>query len=274
MNGFPYLAPLWWRGPRVCFFHHVHEDQWFRHFPRAVAEFGWFVEGTLLPRLYQGTTFGALSESTAAGLVRLGVPRESIHVVHVGLDSTLFDEPALPPSPEPTYVCIGRLVANKGIDRLLDVWEIVQRGRPGRLLMIGDGPDRDLLEARRVPRTEFLGRVDEATKRQIVSQATLLVHGAHREGWGMVITEAAALGTPSLAFDADGVRDAIIDGETGVLAYDLDQMVAEWVALTELGSARLLRMGQSARRRAREFTWDRSVDELLVAAEAAGALRA
>ena len=272
VNGFPWLAPLWWPGPRLCFFHHVHEDQWFRHFPRLVADVGWFVEGTLLPRVYRNTVFGALSDSTAASLVRLGIPESSVHVVHVGLDQTLFDELAPAAPPEPTFVCVGRLVANKGIDRILDAWKIVQQQRPGRLLVIGDGPDREVLERRGVPRVDFLGKVDEATKRQIVAGSDLLVHGAHREGWGMVITEAAALGTPSLAFDADGVRDAIVDGDTGRLAFSVKEMAATWIDLTEPRSPVLAQMAVAGRERARRFTWDRSAAELLEAARAAGAV--
>src|SRR5438477_3337532 len=41
VNGFPYLSPLWWRGPRLCFFHHVHGTQWHGQFSHAVAEMGW-----------------------------------------------------------------------------------------------------------------------------------------------------------------------------------------------------------------------------------------
>lgn len=271
VNGFPWMSPVWWHGPRICFFHHVHHDQWFRHFPHPVSDFGWFMEGQVLPRVYRNTTFGALSESTAASLGRLGLPEEQIHVVHVGLDQTLFDEAVDPSEREDRYVVVGRLVANKGCDRILDAWAEVQAHRPGELVVIGDGPERVALQARGVPRVRFLGHVDERTKRDLIARSAMLVHGAHREGWGMVITEAAAMGVPSLGFDADGVRDAIVDGTTGRLAATHDEMVRAWLDMTEPDSGVLAEMGAAARVRARTFTWDRSAQELLDAVAAAGA---
>jgi glycosyltransferase involved in cell wall biosynthesis len=268
VNGFPFLSPLWWRGPRLCFFHHVHEDQWFRHFPRLVAEVGWFVEGKVVPAVYRRTTFAALSASTASRLAELGVPRRSIHVVNVGLDQTLFDEAVNEPAGA-DFVCVGRLVANKGIDRVLAAWELVRPDVGGRLLLIGDGPLRSEIEARRIPGVEVLGRVDEQTKRRLVAVARLLVHGAYREGWGMVISEAGAMGTASLAFDAPGVRDAIVDGETGRLVSTVDEMAAAWRELAR-DPARLERMQGAARTRARELSWARAADQLLVAARQAG----
>ncbi|HVM63617.1 MAG TPA: hypothetical protein VMU14_02065, partial [Acidimicrobiales bacterium] len=65
INGFPFFSPLWWRGPRVCLFNHVHGKQWDQYFPAPVAKAGWFVESRVLPAIYRRSTFMAISESTA-----------------------------------------------------------------------------------------------------------------------------------------------------------------------------------------------------------------
>ena len=275
VNGFPFFTPLWWRGPRLCFFHHVHGEQWFRYFPKPIAAFGWLVECRLLPVLYRRSVFCALSESTAAELQVLGIDPDRIHVVHSGLDETLFEPRANSasdrPGGEPTFVSVGRLAANKGIDRILDAWALYTAQCPGRLLIIGDGPDRGRLEHRQVPNVEFLGRVDEDDKRQIIHEATALLHGAYREGWGMVITEAGALGTPSLAFDADGVRDAIRNGSTGRLVGSSEEMARVLIEISsnEESATTWEAMGVAAKEWASTFTWARTADELLVAAAAA-----
>jgi glycosyltransferase involved in cell wall biosynthesis len=254
-------------------FHHVHDDQWFRYFPKPIAAFGWFVECRLLPRLYRRTTFAALSPSTANRMAEIGIDPARIHVVHAGLDPDLLETDvealASEPSDVPTFVCVGRLAANKGLDRLLDAWSIYIATTPGRLLVIGDGPERQRLEARAVPGVEFLGRVDEDTKRRVIIDATALVHGAFHEGWGMVITEAGALGTPAVAFDADGVRDAIRDGETGRLVDSTDEMAAVLAELVTGDPAVVEAMGRAAREWASTFTWSRTADELMAAASAA-----
>ena len=273
VNGFPYFSPLWWRGPRLCFFHHLHGDQWHRYFPRPVASAGWFVEHRLLPRLYAGTTFVAVSPSTRRALESIGVPGSHIQVVHNGIDSSLLNRPVSPSPPEPLFAALGRLAPNKGVDRILDAWPGVHAAVGGRLVVVGEGSERSRLEARAVPGVEFAGRVSEVAKAELLESAWLLVHGAHQEGWGMAIMEAAALGTPALAYRTDGVCDSVVDGVTGVLVDDEEDFTAAWIALTRDQQRRRV-LGERARERARTFSWDRSVDEFLVAARhAVGASR-
>ncbi len=266
VNGFPYFSPLWWRGPVLCFFHHVHGEQWARHFPGPVAATGDFVERRVIPRLYRRTQFGALSPSTSACLQELGVPRDRIHLVHVGIDTSLAEHPVAE-SDEPTFVVLGRLAPNKGVDRVLDAWASVQPAVGGRLLVIGEGPQRAELEARRVPGVEFLGHVSHERKLELLGSAWLLVHGAYHEGWCIAVTEAAALATPALAYDANGVRDSVADGLTGELVRTESEMVRAWVALAR-DHRRRARMGNAARLRSRAFSRDRSVEEFLSAARA------
>jgi glycosyltransferase involved in cell wall biosynthesis len=273
VNGFPFFTPFWWRGPRICVFHHVHDGQWFRYFPKPIAAIGWFIECGMIPLLYPRTVFVAVSPSTAKRMQEIGIDSSRIYLAHNGLDPSFFEVPRHQ-TPEfqsgvPTFVTVGRLAANKGLDRLLDAWAIFVARNPGRLLVIGDGPERDRLEARGVTGVEFLGRIDEPVKRQIIRDATMLLHSAFREGWGLVIIEAAALGTPAVAFDADGVRDAVRDGLTGRLVNSSEEMAS---VLTDLvtGDVEVVReMSQAAKEWAAMFTWSRTADELLVAASAA-----
>ena len=105
------------------------------------------------------------------------------------------------------------------------------------------------------------GAVDEVTKRRLLSEAWLLVHPAAHEGWGTVVMEAAALGTPTVAYDVRGVRDSVIAGETGILAADDDEFTAAWIELAGDVSSRE-RLAVAAQERARGFTWERAVAEL------------
>jgi glycosyltransferase involved in cell wall biosynthesis len=127
-------------------------------------------------------------------------------------------------------------------------------------VIAGDGPDLDRLRAAAGAGAELLGGVSEADKQELLAEAWLLVHPAAHEGWGTVIMEAAALGTPTVAFDVRGVRDSVVDGETGVLAADEDAFVAAW---SRLAADRVTRdrFSEQARARAATFTWQRAVDE-------------
>jgi glycosyltransferase involved in cell wall biosynthesis len=113
--------------------------------------------------------------------------------------------------------------------------------------------------------------VSEAEKWRLLRRSWLLVHGAHHEGWGIAVVEAAACGTPALAFDVPGVRDAVVDGETGVLVDFEAELAGAWVTLAADEQWRA-RLGVGARRRADGLSWGATVTQFLaVADEALGA---
>jgi len=266
-NGIPYFAPLWRRDPVLCLVHHVHGEQWWQRFPAPLARVGWEVERRGMPRAYRRCLFAAGSPSTADALARIGVEPERIRVVFNGV--AMPDQmPVLRESPDPLFLALGRLVPHKRIDLLLRAWEVVRPVVGGRLIVAGDGPERDRLGTLAGPGVEFRGRIDEDEKRRLLADAWLLVHPAMHEGWGIVVLEAAVEGTATLAFDVPGVRDAIVDGETGVLARTEAALVDEWLALA--GDAERRRhLGANAQRRAKSFSWDSTVDAFLAVAEEA-----
>jgi glycosyltransferase involved in cell wall biosynthesis len=271
-NGMTFMSPLWRRGPRVLFVHHVHTEQWGMYFPRPVAAVARSAETHGLPALYRNTHMVAVSPSTGSELEALGVDPSHIHVVNNGVHI----EPVTTPverSTTPMFVALGRLAANKRIDLLLDVWAKVAPRTGGKLVIVGDGPEAERL-GRRI-RTEpalcdvvLEGRVSEARKSELLRQSWFLLHTAEREGWGLAILEAGLCGTPSLAFRVPGVKDAVIDGVTGVLVENADQLAEEWVALADAPDRRA-ELGGAAARRAAEFTWEGAVDGFLEVAELA-----
>ncbi|MFD3502637.1 glycosyltransferase family 4 protein [Streptomyces sp. NPDC058676] len=267
-NGMPYLAPLWHRGPTLCLVNHVHTDLWTMRFggPLApAARIGRRLEHWALSGAQQRNLLVAVSPSTAHALRAIGVERDRIRVVHNGVEEP---GPRAGRSPEPLFVAVGRLVEYKRIDLLLRLWERVRPVTGGRLLIVGDGPERARLEQLAGPGVEFTGHVSEAEKHRLLCEAWLLLHPSAVEGWGLVVTEAAARQTPSIAFDVPGLRDSVVDGETGVLAHGESSFAAAWCTLALSGHRREL-MGKAARDRAAQYRWDRTVRQFrAVAAEA------
>jgi glycosyltransferase involved in cell wall biosynthesis len=263
-NGLPYFSPLWRRQPSLCLVHHVHTDQWADRFPGAVAAACRVAESRLMPAVYRNRMFVAVSNSTADDLFAIGIPRSHIRIIESGVDL-----PAASPverSEEPLFISLNRLVPHKRVGLLLKAWELAAGRIPGRLLVLGDGPElADLRrQAEALPRVEVRGRVPEAVKNRLLAQAWAVVSTAHHEGWGMSIMEAAAVETPALAMDAPGIRDAIVDGVTGILvrAAENETAAAFADALVDLVSdadARK-RLGVAARERAMEFGWEHSID--------------
>ncbi|MGW3420763.1 glycosyltransferase family 4 protein [Streptomyces phaeochromogenes] len=267
-NGMPYLAPLWHRGPTLCLVNHVHTDLWRMRFngPLApAARLGRRLEHWALAGAQRHNLLVAVSPSTAHALRAIGVERERIRVVHNGVE-----EPGPPTerSPEPLFLAMGRLVEYKRIDLLLRLWERVRPVTGGRLVIVGDGPERERLEQLAGPGVEFKGHVSETEKHRLLCAAWLLLHPSAVEGWGLVVTEAAARETPAIAFDVPGLRDSIVDGETGLLARGESSFAAAWCTLA-LSTHRRTLMGKAAGDRATQFRWHRTVRQFrAVATEA------
>ncbi|MDC0773535.1 glycosyltransferase family 4 protein [Streptomyces sp. HD] len=264
-NGMPYLAPLWHRGPTLCLVNHVHTDLWDMRYPAPMARLGRRLEHWALARPHRDSLTLAVSDSTAAALRAIGVGPERIRVVHNGVDAP---GPLLPKAAEPLFVAVGRLVEYKRIDLLLRLWEQVRPVTGGQLVIVGEGPERDRLQAMAGPDVVFTGHVSEAEKHRLLCRAWLLLHPSLVEGWGLVVTEAAARGTPAVGFDIPGLRDSVVDGVTGVLAGGESSFAAAWCALA-LSPQRRGVMGRAAEARAENFRWSSTVRQFReVAAEA------
>ncbi|MER7175625.1 glycosyltransferase family 4 protein [Streptomyces mesophilus] len=268
-NGMPYLAPLWHRGPTLCLVNHVHTDLWGMRYPGPAARLGRRLEHWALSGAQRGNLLVAVSPSTATALREIGVPRERIRVVHNGVDEPGPQEPR---SEEPLFLAMGRLVEYKRIDLLLRLWERVRPVTGGRLVIVGDGPERERLEQMAGPDVQFTGRISEAEKHRLLCASWLLLHPSAVEGWGLVVTEAATRGTPAIGFDVPGLRDSVEDGVTGILARGESSFAAAWCTLA-LSAERRKAMGKAAANRAARYRWSHTVRQFQAVAAEAVALR-
>jgi glycosyltransferase involved in cell wall biosynthesis len=252
-NGLPFFSPLWRRKPTLAFVHHVHTDQWDQRFPPALASVGRFTEARVMPLVYRKAPFVAVSPSTASALEAIGVDRDRIHLLHPGVappSGTGGERPTTP-----LFVSAGRLMPHKRIDLLLRVWKEVQPVVGGRLVVIGDGPERATLETLAGDSVEFVGRVGDQEKWLLLSRAWALLHPAQHEGWGIVITEAALVGTPSVGFDVPGVRDSIVRDTSGIIVESEGEFARRWIELATDTSLRE-RLSEGARKHGADFGWD------------------
>jgi glycosyltransferase involved in cell wall biosynthesis len=261
-NGLPFFASLVRRRGVVTLVHHVHREQWQIIYPGWRGHLGWWLESRAAPRLFRGR-YLTVSEASRADLVGLGIDGARIRVVHNGLD---IPRPSrtVPRSTVPTICVLGRLVPHKRVEHAL---EVAARLRPTmidlRVEVIGDGWWRQELEGRARALgvddiVRFHGHVSQIERARILDRSWLLVAPSIKEGWGIAIMEAAARGVPALAYrTAGGVRESIIDGETGKLVDDLDELAKATDELLADASIRE-RMGAAASARAAEYDWTRA----------------
>jgi glycosyltransferase involved in cell wall biosynthesis len=258
-NGMPFFSPLWARGPRIVFLHHVHAEMWDMVLTPRLAKLGRTIESRIAPPIYRRTRIVTLSESSKRELVEeLGFKAKRVDVVSPGIDPKFT--PGVAPGAEPLLVAVGRLVPVKRFHLLIDAVVELRERHPGlRAVIVGEGYERGPLaeQIERLDATGFIelaGRVDDAELIDLYRRAWLLVSTSAREGWGMTITEAAACGTPAVVTDIAGHRDAVVRGETGLLASTQEEFVAHLDAvLRDAPLRRRLRAGALAH--AERFTW-------------------
>ncbi len=137
-----------------------------------------------------------------------------------------------------------------------------------RLHILGDGYLFNELAVLNHPNISVYGYVEEAVKRQILSEADLLLVTSVREGWGIVVMEAAAMGVPTVAVDVPGLRDSVCHDYSGQLAGSTPEQLASAMRSVVGNRATWLRYSENARLLAMQLSWSRAAAEVMKIAEA------
>ncbi|MFQ6172591.1 glycosyltransferase family 4 protein [Oryzobacter sp. R7] len=275
VNGIPFATPL--ARPRVvvALVHHVHRRQWQLIYPDWRGRVGWFVESRVVPALYRGRRFVAVSGATREDLGRIGVDAARVTVVRNGLTPRPLAD--VPPGEEPRVVVLTRLVPHKQVEHVLEVAARLRARHPRlRVDVVGDGWWRDRLEARTAELgagdlVTFHGHVGDGERDALLARARVMVLPSVTEGWGIAVTEAAVQGTPTIGYrSSGGLTESVVDGGTGWLVDDLDGLVAQVDAVLS-GRVDLAGTSRRARGRALTLDWDETARELLTVLRAEGA---
>ena len=199
-------------------------------------------------------------------------PTVAMEALPGGVDCDVFS-PELAPehskkhTAAPTVICVSRLVARKGQDKLIAAWPEVCRHIPNaQLQLVGAGPDEDRLRAmvqelQLTGHVTFDGRVPDEELPAMLRAADLFAMpvrtrggGLDVEGLGIVYLEAQACGTPVLVGNAGGAPETLRDGVTGKVVDGTD-VAAIAAAIVELLSDRAALAAMSTA--AREWALDK-----------------
>jgi len=265
-NGIPFFATVAAGAPSVVLVHHGHREQW----PVAgalVGRIGWWIESRLSPRVHRDNQYLTVSLPSAEELAVLGVERERIAVVRNGAEPVPAGAPTGAPATraaEPRVVVLSRLVPHKQIEDALTTVARLRGRIPGlRLDVVGGGWWEENLRATAHELgiddiVTFHGHVDETRKHELLASGWVHMMPSRKEGWGLAVIEAAQHGVPTVGYRSSrGLTDSIIDGVTGVLVDDVAQLTEAVGELLVDGPTRNF-MGEKARSRAWEFSWEQT----------------
>ena len=267
LNKLPYLAPLYAATPVLGLCHHLFGSTAFRQVAPPVAAAVWLAERAV-PRVFRKSRLVAISESTRDDLVTRGLSADAIEVQHPGIRRP--ETRAEPVSRrEPWLVYVGRLEAYKRVDWLLEVLaRVAARVPDARLAVLGRGREAPRLARRArelgvAERVHFAGYVSDAERDGWLARARVCVCASTKEGFGLSVIEANALGTPNVATAAPGLRDTVRHDETGFLvpAEDLAGFAARVESLL-CDDALAERLSRASLEWSQRFDWERTADAM------------
>jgi glycosyltransferase involved in cell wall biosynthesis len=267
-NGIPFFTPcvLPRQVPVLCVVHHVHSAQFAVHFPRWMAWAGRMLEGPAARWAYRRHACVAVSPSTVATMRTWLRWTGDIYLIPNGAPvpaAPAAERPGPAGPPPASVVWVGRLVAHKRAELILPVAE--RLASSGITVdVVGRGPAAGSLAAGVAARglagtVRLRGYLPEAEKQAIVAGSLLHLNTSQGEGWGLCVLEAAALGVPTVAYDVEGLRDAVRDGQTGWLVGDgeLIEDVTQRAVKELADPARRAAVAAACREWAARFGWDR-----------------
>ncbi len=209
VNTKPFGCPKWVHGtPVLGLIHQVAKEIWHYEAPWPVS---WIGRYWLEPRwlkAFRDVPVVTVSESSRQSLEEYGL--RNVRVVPEGYEPPMGPAPSVTKAPPPTIAFVGRLSPNKRPDHAIEAFRLLRKSIPdAQMWVIGDGPMLLQLIRSAPEGVTFFGRVDNELRSRLVCTAHVLIATSVREGWGLVVTEAAALGTPTVAYDVPGLRDSV-----------------------------------------------------------------
>ena len=269
INKIPFYTPLFVKEPVVAIVHHLFGKSIFLEtsWPQAL-----YVRTSerMIPAVYRKTRFVVVSESTRRELRESGLRWNKVDVVHNGVDVERYRFLRGMKSREPLIGYLGRLKKYKCVAHLIQALPLIERRVPGvGLLVMGEGDAREGLERYvyelgLTDRVTFTGSVGHEEKESYLNRVWVVGNPSPKEGWGLTVIEANACGVPVVAADSPGLRDSVVDGQSGLLYPwgDVEQL-AEQVARVLTDSRLRHRLQRGGLAWAKRFSWDDSASKVL-----------
>ncbi|SRR5260221_10798249 len=269
IHGFPFFTPLYVRRAKIiAMIHEVAGEIWDYMYPSPVNFLGRLFEKIMLVP-YKNIPFITVSESTKKELYIFGIKK--VFVIQNGLR---FDTPVkkVAKMKHPTFIFVSRLVKMKGIEEVLKTFAyILKEYSDAHLLILGGGEENYINKLKQFAKdfslgkhVHFYGRVDEAKKYELLRQSHILLHASVKEGWGLVVIEAASQGTPAVVYDVPGLRDSVKNKITGIIVKEnTPRDMAEAAILLYKNKKQYQNLQKNCVQWANSLTWESAVKKSL-----------
>lgn len=269
-NGIPFFTPLYSNKPVFLLIYHVHQEVFKQYLPIPIAKIAAFLESKLMPLVYRNKQVITISESSKRAILQLGYfKQENIQIIYCGIDNK-YSNPQ-PKTTFPTFIYLGRLKPHKNIDIGIKAFAKTLIHHPKAVLnIVGEGEEdlklKSLVRSLNITSSvNFYGRVAESVKYKLLAESWIMLQPSGVEGWGITVIEANGSGTPVIASDVNGLRDSVVNNETGLLVEvkNVKQLALAMDYVLSNNVRRELYI-KNALAWSKNFTWDKSAGDFLL----------
>jgi glycosyltransferase involved in cell wall biosynthesis len=231
-NTHRFFTPFWVpANKRIFYIHQLTKEIWDYSARFPLSKIGKLTEEWML-RLNRHDAVITVSESTRDELIDRGYDRNKIKIIHNGVSFKPWESDKwCEKEGKTTFIYAGRYSPYKGIDVAVKALAIVKNQYPNATLWIIGKKDDEYVDKNLMPICKLhnmtwgkdiisWGYVSEEKKLELLSRSHALLFPSIREGWGIPITEAGCVGTPCIAFDSPGIREAVDYGNAGYLCKE------------------------------------------------------
>jgi len=267
INTIPFFAKHYAYEKNILFVHQLCRKVWFYQMIFPLSVLGYFLEPIYL-RLLRDRSVITVSQSTKNNLMKYGFKDENIKIISEGIDlEPLESADEIKKFEKFTILSFGSVRAMKRTDDIIKAFELAKEKIPRLSLVIagdfGGGFGRRALKLARSSKfkksIEFCGKVNGERKVELMQKSHLLCAASVKEGWGLVVTEANSQGTPAVVYDVDGLRDAVRNGETGLVCEkNTPESMAENIVELYSDKNKYEKLRRSALRWSREINFEKS----------------
>lgn len=244
----------------IILIHQLYNEFW----TAEMGIFGYpfkFVEKALL-WMYRNKPAITVSHSTLKDLRKIGF--KDIEIIYNGVEKVSHGS-GMEKENHLTLVYLGRLKKTKKPEDAIKAFLLIQKKiTDAELMVIGDGPLFSKLKTKYsdISGLKFLGYLDDKSKYETLKKAHFLLIPSIREGWGQVVIQANAMGVPAIGYDVAGLRDSILDGETGMLVKDLKAMSDRVIELWQ-NKERYNALCEGSINWVKNFSWEKTKRDFL-----------
>lgn len=241
VNTAPYFSVFFGKqARRFLFYHQLAREIWFHETKAPVSHIGHYLLEPLATRILSRANVPTItvSGSTRQDLARFGFRAERTHVISQGIQlRPVPDLDAIQKFDRPTMLSFGALRAMKRTHDQILAFELAKKALPALQLKVaglandayGQRVLRQIEHSPYAADIEYLGKVSETQKIRLMQRAHCITVTSVKEGWGLIVTEAASQGTPAVVYDVDGLRDSVRHGETGIITSPNPESLSQGV---------------------------------------------